>query len=170
MTCATWGWSKRSAASCPRAPNRHSGWLLTIVPGRLVEEVPWHEYYGPGSTLERLIRAHGKVLRLGGDLNTLTLLHYAEYLVPLESKRRTRRHRLVVGPDGNPIVREVECLDNIDGIVDSPGEDYFALILKAYLSSGRASTGVVGGAQSELIDAVDVVDFGVSWMTLHLGA
>jgi aminoglycoside N3'-acetyltransferase len=35
------------------------------------------------------------VLRLGVDLDTLTVLHYAEYLVPLDVKRRVRRNRLV---------------------------------------------------------------------------
>jgi aminoglycoside N3'-acetyltransferase len=131
----------------------------------LVADVPWNDYYGPGSTLERLVRARGKVLRLGADLDTVTLLHYAEYLVPLEGKRRSRRHRLVLGPDGVPTVREIECLDDSNGIVDHPGEDYFAVIIRDYLDSGCGHQGLVGRARSELIDAADVVDFGVAWMT-----
>jgi aminoglycoside 3-N-acetyltransferase len=134
--------------------------------GRLVEDVPWDDYYGPGSPLDRLIRAGGKVVRLGADLDTLTVLHHAEYLAPVASKRRVRRHRLVAGHE-RPEVRVIECLDDSNGIVDYPGEDYFAVILRDYLSTGRASTGVVGQATSEVIDASDVVEFAVAWMTEH---
>lgn len=136
---------------------------------RLVENVPWDDYYGPGSPLQRFAEASGRVLRLGADLDTVTLLHYAEYLVPLPSKRRVRRHRLVTGRDG-PEVRVVSCLDDRDGIVDHPGEDYFATILREYLATGRAASGVVGRATSELVDAGDIIDFAVAWMAEHLAS
>ena len=136
--------------------------------GRLLDDVPWHDYYGPGSPLDRFVQAGGRVLRLGADLDTLTVLHYAEYLAPVATKRRVRRHRLVKGRE-HPEVRVVECLDDSDGIVDYPGEDYFAVILREYFAGGRAATGLVGGATSELIEAADVVEFGVAWMTEHLG-
>lgn len=134
---------------------------------RLLEDAPWDDYYGPGSPLERLVRGSGRVVRLGADIDTLTLLHFAEYLAPIAAKRRVRRHRLVVGR-GGPEVRVVECLDDSDGIVDYPGEDYFGLILRQYLATGRVRTGVVGGATSELLEAPDTVDFGVGWMVEHL--
>jgi aminoglycoside N3'-acetyltransferase len=95
------------------------------------------------------------------------MLHYAEYLAPIPSKRRVRRHRVVDGRD-RPELRVVECLDDSDGIVDCPGEDYFAVILREYLATGAASAGVVGGATSELIEAADVVEFAVAWMAEHL--
>jgi aminoglycoside N3'-acetyltransferase len=133
----------------------------------LVGRVPWNDYYGPGSPLERFVRADGRVLRLGADLDTLTVLHYAEYLAPITSKRRVRRHRIVAGHEG-PELRVIECLDDSDGIIDYPGEDYFAVILREYLATGRASTGVVGQSTSELIEAADVVEFAVAWMTEHL--
>lgn len=136
---------------------------------RLVARVPWDDYYGPGSPLERFVQAGGRVLRLGADLDTLTLLHYAEYLAPLPSKRRIRRHRVVAGSDG-PTLRVVNSLDDSDGIVDYPGEDYFVVILRQYLATSRPSTGVVGRANSELIDAADVVDFAVAWMADYLAA
>ncbi len=134
---------------------------------RLVDDVPWHDYYGPGSPLERLVQAGGRVLRLGADPDTVTVIHYAEYLAAVPAKRRARRHRMVVGPAGVEL-RVVECLDDADGIVDHPGEDYFAVILREYLATGRASIGVVGGARSELIDAADIVRFAAAWMTEHL--
>ena len=66
----------------------------------LVREVPWDDYYGPGSPLERLVELSGRVLRLGADIATVTLIHYAEYLAEVPAKRRVRRHRLVAAPQG----------------------------------------------------------------------
>ena len=134
----------------------------------LVAEVPWDDYYGAGSPLERLVEARGKVLRLGADPDTVTLIHHAEHLVELPDKRRVRRHRLVATGDG-PVIRTIDTLDDSDGIVDRPGEeDYFITILRAYLATGRAAIGPVGGAPSELLDAADLVTFAVAWMTEHL--
>ncbi len=134
---------------------------------RIVEDVPWDDYYGPGSPLARFVESGGRVLRLGADLDTLTVLHYAEYLTPIPAKRRVRRHHVVAGREGREI-RIVESLDDTNGIVDHPGEDYFAVILREYLATGRALVGVVGRAVSELIDAADVVEFGAAWMVEHL--
>jgi aminoglycoside N3'-acetyltransferase len=138
----------------------------------LVEDVPWDDYYGPGSPLERFLTAGGRILRLGADPDTVTMIHYAEYLAPVPAKRRVRRHRLVAGSGGpgDPHVRVVSCLDDSDGIVEHPGEDYFAVILGEHLAAGRAATGVVGAATSELIDAADLVDGAVAWMAAHLAA
>ena len=102
---------------------------------------------------------------LAADPGTTTLMHYAEYLVPLPEKRRVRRHRLL--RDGR--IGVIECLDDSDGIVEWEGEDYFALILEAYLAAGRAAgRGQVGGARSELLDAADEVQFSVDWMARYL--
>ena len=79
--------------------------------------------------------------------------------------RRYRRVRTAWGSE----VRIVDCLDDSTGIVDYlAGRDYFADILPDYLSLGRARVGSVGGASSELIEAADLVDFGVTWMAAHL--
>ena len=54
-----------------------------------------------------------------------------------------------------------------EGIFDWPGEDYFITILRAYLQRDRATVGRVGHAYSELIDAADLLDYGISWMRVH---
>ena len=131
-----------------------------------VRDVPWDDYYGPGSPLARLVEAGGSVLRLGADTNSVTLLHYAEYLAHVPDKQRVRRHRKVLGADG-PEIRVVECLDDTLGIVDWPGEDYFSLILAGYLAVHPVARGTVGDAPSELLDARDLVDFAARWMTRH---
>ena len=135
----------------------------------LFHDAPWDDYYGPDSPLDRLCRMGGRVLRLGASPDTTTVLHFAEYLADVPGKRRVRRHYRVRGADG-PVTRSVESLDDEHGIVDWDGEDYFALILKAYRATGRPSTGLVGRAQSELIDAADIVAFGAAWMSANLGA
>lgn len=127
-------------------------------------DVPWDDYYGPGSPLERLVDAGGSVLRLGADDNSVTLVHYAEYLAHVPDKRRVRRHRRVVGP-GGPELRVVDCLDDSIGIVDWPGEDYFAVILREYLATHPSPQGPVGHARSERVDARSLVDFAARWMT-----
>jgi aminoglycoside N3'-acetyltransferase len=135
----------------------------------LMEDVPWDDYYGKGSPLERFLQQGGKVLRLGADVDTTTLLHHAEWLAPIENKKRVRRHRVVRGEQGQPVVRVVDTLDDSEGIADYEGvdEDEFGVILKEYLKTGRAITGEVGGAQAELIDGQDLVEFAVDWIVTH---
>ena len=129
----------------------------------LLADQPWDDYYGPGSPLEKFVEGGGKVLRLGANPDTVTVLHYAEYLADVPNKRRTRWDYLLARPAGPEHVW-IECLDDSEGIVDWPEEDYFAAILKAYLRSGRHQETMVGQAKSELIDAGDLVRFGTDWM------
>lgn len=129
----------------------------------LLRDLPWHDYYGLGSPLDRLCRFGGHVLRLGADPDTTTLLHLAEYLADIPDKRRVRRHRLIREGSQNA-VRHIDSLDDSDGIVLWDGEDYFALILQQYIAAERARHGLVGMARSDLIPARDLVDFAVPWM------
>jgi aminoglycoside N3'-acetyltransferase len=131
---------------------------------------PWHDYYGPGSPLEKLCALGGRILRLGADPETVTALHHAEYLAELPDKRRVRWDYVLAGPDGAARHVWIDCLDDSDGIAACEGEDYFARILKAYLRLGRHREGLVGRARSELIDAADIVAFGARWMEQHLAA
>ncbi len=133
----------------------------------LLADQPWHDYYGPGSPLHKLCEGGGKILRLGADPDTVTALHYAEYVADLPEKKRTRWDYLLATAEG-PNHVWVECLDDSDGIVEWQGEDYFALILKTYLKLGRHRAGLVGEARSELIDASDIVSFGARWMEQNL--
>jgi len=108
----------------------------------------------------------GSILRLGADTNTVTLLHYAEYLADVPTKRRVRRHRRVSTPRGAEL-RVVECLDGSNGIVPWSGDDYFSLILRDYLATHDVSRGPVGGAPSERLPARGLVAFAAQWMTRH---
>lgn len=132
----------------------------------LTRDVPWDDYYGAGSPLERLVEAGGQVLRLGADPDTVTLAHYAEALVDLPAKVRVRRARRVVGQAD---VVWVDTLDDSDGIAAWDGDgDYFPPLLADYLATGRARQGQVGAARSELFAAADFVPVAVDWLARHL--
>lgn len=133
----------------------------------LLADAPWHDYYGPGSPLEKLCGWGGRILRMGANPDTVTALHFAEYLADLPDKRRTRWDYMLEGPDG-PLHGYTGCLDDSAGIARWDGEDYFAVILKAYLALGRHRAGLVGNAPGELIDAADIVEFGARWMEANL--
>lgn len=135
----------------------------------LITNPPWDDYYGPGSPLERFVQAGGKVLRLGADLDTITLLHYAEYLTDVPDKRRVTRHRRIATPDG-PVIRTISCLDDSDGIVElgDDAEDYFITLTRDALAAGLATVGPVGSATAELFDGAALVAFASEWMHRHL--
>lgn len=133
----------------------------------LLADQPWDEYYGPGSPLDKLVAGGGRILRLGADRDTVTALHFAEYLAQVPDKRRTEWHYRLTAPDG-PVYAILRPLDDNDGIRPWAGEDYFALILDAYLGERRGTTGTVGESPAELLDAADFVAFGARWMEEHL--
>lgn len=137
----------RFAAQGPRA-----AWLL--------DPQPLHHYYGPGSVLERFTQINGQVLRLGADIDTVTLTHHAEYLARLPHKYRVVRD--YVRADTGAL--QVESLDDSNGIVDWPHGDYFAQLMRDWLDDLRVRKGRVGRAQAELFDAQPFVDFAVRWM------
>lgn len=137
----------------------------------LLDDGPWNDYFGPDSPLDRLVARAGRILRMGADPDTTTVLHYAEYLAVVPDPRRVRRHCLVTAP-GGPRVVAVDCLDDETGIVDEerqPQEDYFAVILREFLAAQEHRSGRVGGAQAQLLDAGALVRFGADWMTRNLG-
>ncbi len=130
----------------------------------LLEPTPLHDYHGPGSVLERLTERCGKVLRLGANVDTVTLTHYAEYLAEVPNKVRVRR-RYVRADTGEVWI---ESLDDTDGIATWDGGDYFPQIFLDYRASGAVRIGPVGSCEAELFDAAPFVKFAVEWMNLHL--
>ena len=119
--------------------------------------------YGRGSPLEKLCEAGGKVLLLGSPLDAVTLLHYAECLADVPSKR-TVRYRQPILADGQKQWVDVEEFDSNDGIRDWEEGDYFEAIVREYLAAGHGRSGLVGTARSFLLDARGLVRFGVEWM------
>lgn len=130
----------------------------------LLELAPLHDYHGRGSVLERFTDAGGEVLRLGADVDTVTLTHWAEYRAQLPDKRRVklRYMRADIGEQW------IESLDDTDGIREWPQGDYFPQIWLDFLAAGHARTGPVGKTVAELFDAQRFVLFATAWIEKNL--
>lgn len=127
---------------------------------------PLESAYGPGSPLERFVDSEGKVLLLGAPPDALTVLHYAEAVAPIPGKRRVTYEMPILGPDGAKQWRRVEDFDS-NGILDvyaDGGPDAVERIGADYLAQGRHREGRVGAATARLIDARDLVLYGVAWL------
>ena len=131
----------------------------------LLEPQPVDDYYGPGSPLARQTEHGGAVLRLGADIDTVTLTHHAEYLADVPDKQRAQR--TYVRADVGEVL--IESLDDTDGIAEWPPGDYFSQILREFIADGHAVVGPVGGCTAELLEARRFVEFATSWMETHLG-
>jgi aminoglycoside N3'-acetyltransferase len=131
---------------------------------RLLADPPLHHYYGRGSPLERVLHSRGAVLRLGANIDTVTLTHHAEYLANIPNKRHARR-RYVRAESG---VQWIESLEDSYGIAEWPHGDYFGQIARDFIDAGHATRGPVGRCTAELFDGPRFVAFAVSWMETHL--
>jgi len=135
----------------------------------LTKDHPLNYPYGPGSPFAKLCEAGGKVLLLGSPLNAVTVLHYAETIAEIPDKRIVR-YRMPILREGKRVWVEIEDIDTGAGIVEghSNGE-YFAEIVREYLSSGKGRWGTVGAAPSYLFDAAELVRFAVRWLERSFG-
>jgi aminoglycoside N3'-acetyltransferase len=132
----------------------------------LLEPIPLHDYHGPGSVLERFTEMGGAVLRLGADVDTVTLTHWAEYLANIPNKRRVRL-RYERADSGE---QWIESLDDTYGIADWEGGDYFSQILLGFLATGQARIGPVGNCTAELFEAKPFVAFAATWLETNLSS
>jgi aminoglycoside 3-N-acetyltransferase len=128
----------------------------------LTKNHPLQYGYGPGSPLAKICEAKGKVLLLGAPLNTITLLHYAEHIANVPNKLIVR-YKMPILRDKKRVWVDIEEFDTCGNILLGAGE-YFELIPREYLSSGKGWSGKVGAAQSYLFDADDFVKFAVKWL------
>lgn len=119
--------------------------------------------YGPDSPFGELVAAEGKVLMLGAPLDTMTLLHHAEHLADIPGKRM-RRYEAPILVDGRTVWRQFEEFDTSDPVVPTLPDDYFALVVEAFLDTGRGQRGTVGDAPSVLVPAAEIVPFAVDWL------
>ncbi len=132
----------------------------------LLEPIPLHDYHGPGSVLERFTEMGGAVLRLGANIDTVTLTHWAEYLAKVPNKRRVRL-RYVRADSGE---QWIESLDDTYGIAEWEGGDYFSQIFLDFLTAGHVRTGPIGNCTAELFKAKPFVAFAVKWLETNLSS
>ena len=128
------------------------------------------EGYGPGSPLERLVEREGAVLLLGAPLETVTLLHYAEYLAGGGSKRWVE-YEMPIMVDGRRVWKRIRELDSSLGAFPYEhldlADDAFAAIIRDALSAGVGRSGMIGMAEVHLLPAVRLVQHGITWLEDH---
>ncbi len=130
----------------------------------LTADHPLNYGYGAGSPLAKLVERKGQVLLLGAPLDTLTLLHHAEFRARLRHKNVVH-YRCPILRDGQRVWVEIEDYDTGD-----PHDDYsFEAIAQDYLSAGQGRQGQVGNAACYLFDAAPLVDFAVDWLEKRFG-
>ncbi|OZC56330.1 aminoglycoside 3-N-acetyltransferase [Rhodococcus sp. RS1C4] len=128
---------------------------------------PLDNGYGPDSPFARLVRAGGRVLMVGAPLDTMTVLHHAEALADVPAKRRVRREYPFRGPDGETVWRWSEEFDTSDPVVAGLDDDYFATVVREFLATGAGARGLVGLAESVVVDAGPITAFGIDWLERH---
>jgi len=157
----TWPRAYRSSnpeASCA-AVGARAKWIT--------ENHPLQYGYGPGSPLAKLCEVNGKVLLLGAPFGTITLLHYAEHIVKVPNKRIVR-YRMPILQDGKKVWVEIEEFDTCGDVLPNASE-YFEIVPRKFLASGKGRSGKVGAAQSHLLDADELVKFAVQWIERKYG-
>lgn len=130
----------------------------------LCAEHPMNYGYGPGTPLGRIVEAGGAVLLLGSHFDHVTLLHYAEHVARIEGKRVVR---YTVEADG--VERTIEEFDTSEGVVDAMPERYFERVVQAFVNEHTVSSGLVGSAQSYLLDARALAAFAADRMERDFG-
>jgi aminoglycoside N3'-acetyltransferase len=108
---------------------------------------------------------------LGAPPGSVTVLHVAEAIARIPGKRRVR-YQVPLLVDGERCWREAEEFDTND-LLDAfvaTGFDAIAGIATDYVAQGNGLRGRVGHASCWLLDAQDLVSFGVRWLESRFGA
>jgi aminoglycoside 3-N-acetyltransferase len=153
----------------PEVLRRRRGTLRSTNPGAsvlalgdnalmLTEQHPMQYGYGAGSPFERFVECDGKLLLLGSSLDAVTLLHYVEAISELPGKR-VIRYDVPMLQDGAVRNVEIEEFDTSTPVVTGMPENYFELIVRAFLASEGLTPQMIGSAESYLIDARTLVRF-----------
>jgi aminoglycoside 3-N-acetyltransferase len=123
---------------------------------RLFATQPWDYALGRGSALERFVELDGKILLLGSDHDAVTFLHYPEHIADLPGRTVTR-YLVPVLERGD---REWRPMEEIDTNVAHPNwpDRFFARIVDLHLRRTRNRGGLIGNAQSHLIQARALLD------------
>jgi aminoglycoside 3-N-acetyltransferase len=95
------------------------------------------------------------------------LLHYAQHIAKVPNKHIVH-YKMPILRDGQRVWVEIEEFDTCGGILLG-AEEYFQIIPREYLSSGRGRSGKVGAAQSYLFDPADLTKFAVQWLEKKFG-
>jgi aminoglycoside N3'-acetyltransferase len=139
--------------------------------GDITRDHPLLEGYGPGSPLERIVQADGRVLLLGAGLDAVTVLHYAEVLADIPGKRRVHYEVPVATAAGKAWLSAENYDTNgiLDEFASGDGPDAVECIARDYVAHGHGRRGRVGAAPCHLFEARDIVRYGVEWLEQRFG-
>jgi aminoglycoside 3-N-acetyltransferase len=139
----------------------------------ITDRHPEEDAYGDDSPFARLVEAGGQVLLLGAPLETITLLHHAEAIADLPRKRLVT-YRVALAEGARTVERTFTDIDTSAGAFpyDTLGldDDPFAVIARDALRAGIGRRGLVGGAESHLFPAPELISFAVSWIEERFAA
>ncbi len=108
---------------------------------------------GRGSPFEQLYDLGAHTLLLGVGFDRCTSLHFAESLA---ANRRTKVMRMLAEVDGHRAWIDVPQMG-------ADGGRYFPEVGRAFVATGQATAGRVGGADSLLFATRALVDFATPW-------
>jgi aminoglycoside 3-N-acetyltransferase len=158
--------------------SRHSGHPEAGVAavGPLAEALtaahPYDDAYGAGTPYARLVELGGQVALLGAPLETVTLVHHAEAVAEVPSKRRVS-YGMPVMVGGERVWRTFSDIDTSEGALPYESvlgeEDYVEHVAISALEAGAGRIGPVGEATAHLFDARGLVGHAVDWIerTFH---
>ncbi|KAA0959070.1 AAC(3) family N-acetyltransferase [Planococcus sp. ANT_H30] len=119
-----------------------------------MSEQPLEDSFGEKSPLAKMLQVDVKILFIGVGFDSCTALHYAEFV---QENRPTIPQGAAVLKDGKRAWQTYDCVD-----MDS---DRFPEIAKAF--PGNISEGLLGQAETRLVDMKPLVEFGIDWLREH---
>lgn len=129
----------------------------------LLSEQPWDFAFGYGSVLDRFVQLDGKVLLLGSDHDTVTFLHHVEHIADIPDKVVTT-FLVPVMEHGARVWREMKEYDTSGGAHANWPENFFELLVDAFLAQSGNTGARVGNAASHLVGARDLLEFALPVM------
>jgi len=153
----TWPGTIPSAAVTTRIGARgvRAAWLTAPVPLTFP--------FGKGSAFERLLEERAKILMLGADHDTVTLLHYAEQEADFPDKI-VKRYRMPVLQGGARVWVACEEYDSSKGAHANWPDRFFAKIIDGFIAGTAPPAGKIGNADSVVLDANTLIDFAIPLM------
>lgn len=133
----------------------------------LTSSHPLDDSFGAGSPFARLVEVGGYVLMLGAPLRSLTLLHHAEAIASVPTKRRWSYSLPFATSDG-PEWRTLHDID-VDRGPFPYGKAGIAAMAGAALAAGIGVRGQVAAADCHLFPAVNLVSFAADWLEQRFG-
>lgn len=162
----------RKLPGAERSPHPDASMIGVGAAAPMVRHHPLGCAYGPGSPLERLLQANGRVLLLGAPPDSLTVLHYAEAIAQIPRKRRVTYEMPMPAQGGGVRWIWTEDFDS-NGILDRfAGEgcmDAVESIARDYIREQPHQQGRVGNAHCRLFEAASLVDYGRRWLEQRFG-